>query len=121
MRAHAREVDFANKTVLATTDSHGSELQLSYDKLIVAVGSQPNTVGIPGVEENAFFLKEAEDSAKLHARLLSNLERASALSLQGDRYKDEIDRLLKVVVVGGGPTDENENEEIHCAMEDCLI
>jgi NADH:ubiquinone reductase (non-electrogenic) len=79
-------------------------LELSYDKLVVAVGAQPNTFGIPGVQEHALFLKEAEDSAKLHAKLLSNLEKAAALNHQGDKYKTEIDRLLKVVVVGGGPT-----------------
>ena len=56
------------------------------------------------MEEHGLFLKEAEDSAKLHARLLNNLERAAALSYQGDKYQAEIDRLLKVVVVGGGPT-----------------
>lgn len=104
VRADAREVDVANKVVRATTDSDGMELELSYDKLVVAVGSQPNTFGIPGVKENALFLKEAEDSAKLHARLLSNLEKAAALAHQGDKYRTEIDRLLKVVVVGGGPT-----------------
>lgn len=104
VRADAREIDFKGKKVRATCDSHGNELELSYDKLVIAVGSQPNTVGIPGVAENAFFLKEAEDSAKLSARLLSNLERAAALSLQGDKYQAEIDRLLTVVVVGGGPT-----------------
>ena len=54
------------------------------------------------MEEHGLFLKEAEDSAKLHARLLNNLERAAALSYQGDKYQAEIDRLLKVVVVGGG-------------------
>jgi len=32
------------------------------------------------------------------------LEKASALSVQGNKYRMEIDRLLKVVVVGGGPT-----------------
>lgn len=104
VRADAREIDVKGKKVLATCDCHGNQLELSYDKLVIAVGSQPNTVGIPGVEENAFFLKEAEDSAKLSARLLGNLERAAALSLEGDKYEAEIDRLLKLVVVGGGPT-----------------
>lgn len=106
VRADAREVDVQNKTVRATTDSDGLSLELSYDKLIVAVGSQANTFGIPGVKEHALFMKEAEDSAKLHAKLLSNLEKAAALSHQGDKYRAEIDRLLKVVVVGGGPTGE---------------
>lgn len=109
VRADAREIDVANKTVRATTDEGSMELELSYDKLVIAVGAQPNTFGIPGVQENALFLKEAEDSAKLHARLLSNLEKASALMRHGwrkdqDKCEKEIDRLLKVVVVGGGPT-----------------
>ena len=71
---------------------------------MISVGAQPNTFGIPGVQEHALFLKEAEDSAKLHAKLLSNLEKAAALNHQGNKYKAEIDRLLKIVVVGGGPT-----------------
>ncbi|KAL7541856.1 hypothetical protein ACHAXR_011308 [Thalassiosira sp. AJA248-18] len=104
VRADAREIDVANKKVRATTDSDGMELELSYDKLVIAVGAQPNTFGIPGVQEHGLFLKEAEDSAKLHARLLSNLEKAAALNHQGDKYRAEIDRLLKIVVVGGGPT-----------------
>jgi NADH:ubiquinone reductase (non-electrogenic) len=106
VRADARYVDVINKKVYATTDSEeGMALELSYDKLVVAVGAQPNTFGIPGVQEHALFLKEAEDSAKLHAKLLSNIEKASALSSQGgNRYRAEIDRLLKVIVVGGGPT-----------------
>ena len=108
VRADARDVDLANKTVRATTGEEQMELELSYDKLVIAVGAQPNTFGIPGVQENALFLKEAEDSAKLHSKLLSNLEKAAALMRVGgkhaDKYQQEIDRLLKVFVVGGGPT-----------------
>lgn len=48
------------------------------------------TRSIPGVREHGLFLKEAEDSAKLRARLLSNLEKAAALSHQGNRYAAEI-------------------------------
>lgn len=117
VRADAQDVDVANKRVVATTGAgeDGLELELSYDKLIVAVGSMPNTFGIPGVKEHGLFLKEAEDSSRLHARLLSNLERATGLLRHGSRtsndgshkknkYDEEIDRLLKIVVVGGGPT-----------------
>ena len=87
VRADARDIDVKNKKVRATTDADGLELELSYDKLVVAVGAQPNTFGIPGVEEHGLFLKEAEDSAKLHARLLCNLEKAAALNHQGDKYR----------------------------------
>jgi NADH:ubiquinone reductase (non-electrogenic) len=110
VRADAREVDVANKTVRATTGEDKMELELSYDKLVIAVGAQPNTFGIPGVQQHALFLKEAEDSAKLHSKLLSNLEKAAALMRVGgkgdqyDKYQKEIDRLLKVFVIGGGPT-----------------
>jgi len=105
VRAHAREVDTKNKSVKVTCGESGSELHLKYDKLIVAVGSVPNTFGIPGVAEHALFLKEAEDSTRLHAKLLSNLEKAAALMQYGaDQYEAEIDRLLRVVIVGGGPT-----------------
>ena len=33
-------------------------LELSYDKLVIAVGAQPNTFGIPGVQAHGLFLKE---------------------------------------------------------------
>jgi len=107
VRADARDIDVESKTVRATMGGSGTsdELHLSYDKLIIAVGAQPNTFGIPGVAEHALFLKEAADSSRLHAKLLSNLEKAAALMRHGKAEdEDEIDRLLKVVVVGGGPT-----------------
>lgn len=111
VRADARYVDVANKRVYASTgdDVNTADLELSYDKLLIAVGSQPNTFGIPGVKEHGLFMKEAEDSAKLQSRLLSNLERASALiKINGEdydgMYADEIDRLLTVMIVGAGPT-----------------
>lgn len=105
VRADARHIDVENKRVYATEDGV-LDLELSYDKLLIAVGAQTNTFGVPGVKEYGLFLKEAEDSARLHAKLLSNLERASALIGIGDygKYFDEIDRLLRIVVVGAGPT-----------------
>ena len=103
IRADARAIDAAKKTVSLKTGDGDKNLELPYDKLVIAVGAQPNTFGIPGVQENALFLKEAEDSAKLHARLLSNLERASAALACGE-CNQVVDALLTVVVVGGGPT-----------------
>lgn len=40
----------------------GSLIRLTYDYLIVATGAVPNTFGVPGVRENAFFLKETVDA-----------------------------------------------------------
>jgi NADH:ubiquinone reductase (non-electrogenic) len=36
-----------------------SKFELDYDFLVVAVGAQPATFGIPGVAEHACFMKEA--------------------------------------------------------------
>ena len=33
------------------------QYKLSYNRLVIAVGSLSNTFGVPGVEEHAFFLK----------------------------------------------------------------
>lgn len=110
VRADASDIDTHNKVVWATTGEEGLQLQLQYDKLVIAVGAQPNTFGIPGVKEHAQFLKEAQDSAQLHAKLLSNIEKAAALLRHGHHVnggnnqqhcQQEIDRLLKVIVVGG--------------------
>merc|ERR1719399_1701753 len=93
IRADARAIDAAKKTVSLKTGDGDANLELPYDKLVIAVGAQPNTFGIPGVQE----------SAKLHARLLSNLERAAAAIACGE-CNQVVDALLTVVVVGGGPT-----------------
>lgn len=39
VRADAREIDVHNKKVYATTDSDGMGLELTYDKLVIAVGA----------------------------------------------------------------------------------
>ncbi len=57
VHADARKVDLAKHVVRGMTNSGGMILELSYNKLVVAVGSQTNTFGIPGVKERALFLK----------------------------------------------------------------
>ncbi|CEP22814.1 NDI1 [Cyberlindnera jadinii] len=74
--------------------------EIKYDYLVSAVGAEPNTFGIPGVEENGCFLKEIPDSKKIRHKFIDSVERANLLP-KGD---PERKRLLTVVVVGGGPT-----------------
>jgi NADH:ubiquinone reductase (non-electrogenic) len=52
------------------------------------------------VKDHACFLKEAEDAQKIRRKVMSRIEQA-ALKGQG---QEEINRLLHMVVVGGGPT-----------------
>ncbi|AMD20296.1 HDL448Wp [Eremothecium sinecaudum] len=74
--------------------------EVKYDYLVTAVGAEPNTFGIPGVEEHGYFLKEIPHSIQIRRKFLSNVEKANLLP-KGD---PERKRLLTVVVVGGGPT-----------------
>ena len=75
-------------------------VELKYDYLISAVGAEPNTFGIPGVEKYGNFLKEIPHSLEIRKKFASNIEKANLLP----RGNPERKRLLSIVVVGGGPT-----------------
>ncbi|CAL9737421.1 rotenone-insensitive NADH-ubiquinone oxidoreductase, mitochondrial [Monosporozyma servazzii] len=75
-------------------------VEIKYDYLVSAVGAEPNTFGIPGVEKYGHFLKEIPDSIAIRNAISCNFERANFLP-EGD---PERKRLLTIVVVGGGPT-----------------
>eukprot|EP00955_Chlamydomonas_euryale_P073460 361751-Chlamydomonas_euryale.AAC.4 len=42
--------------------------RVSFDVLVVAVGEQPATLGVPGVAEHCFFMKEISDTVKLRTK-----------------------------------------------------
>ncbi|KAJ2724711.1 NADH:ubiquinone oxidoreductase [Coemansia sp. Benny D115] len=94
----------------------GEELKINYDYLVVGVGGTVNTFGTPGVEEHACFLKEMGDARKIRRRLMDSVEHASF----SDITEDERDRLLHMVVVGGGPTGIEYAGELHDFLEDDL-
>lgn len=48
----------------------GKVFELSYDKLVVAVGCYSQTFGTKGVKENALFLKDVGDARKIRNRIL---------------------------------------------------
>lgn len=101
--AEALDVDPVAKTVKVKSVS-GSDADavrdLKYDYLVVGVGAQPTTFGIPGVFENASFLKEIPDAQEIRVKVMNNIEKATTLPVSDPERK----RLLNFVVVGGGPT-----------------
>merc|ERR1712038_427467 len=101
-----------------------SKFNLSYDKLVSAVGTKSNTFGVPGIasEEEAFdhnptgtnlhhvfFLKQLEHARALRNRIIECFERASNNNIS----EAERSRLLTFLVVGGGPTSIEFASELH--------
>jgi NADH:ubiquinone reductase (non-electrogenic) len=103
--ASCDKIDLEGKVVYCTSkncyeDGFRPEFQIPYDILVVAVGEQPATFGIPGVEEHCYFMKEIPDSVGLRQRIQQQFELAA---LPGTKETD-MRRALHFVVVGGGPT-----------------
>ncbi|KAI5950930.1 NDE1 [Candida jiufengensis] len=73
---------------------------ISYDYLVVGIGAQPSTFGLPGVAEHSTFVKEIGDSARIKKTLIDLVEAANMLP-ENDKERK---RLLHVIVCGGGPT-----------------
>lgn len=82
---------------------------ISYDYLVVGVGAQSQTFGIKGVEEYGCFLKEVWDAQKIRTKLMDCIETAAFPG----QATEEIERLLHMVVVGGGPTGIEYAAELH--------
>lgn len=72
---------------------------LSYDYLVLALGSVPHYFGTKGAAEHAFPLRWMDDAIPLRHHVLTRFEEAATVSDPLARR-----RLLTVAVVGGGPT-----------------
>ncbi|KAF7369064.1 Mitochondrial external NADH dehydrogenase [Mycena venus] len=120
IEAEAQHVDVANKTVsfIDNSDIQGavSSTTIPYDYLVYAVGAEVQTFGIPGVTDHACFMKELNDAEKMQRRFLDCLESAA---FHG-QSQEEIERLLHIVVVGGGPTGVELSGELHDFLEEDL-
>ncbi|KAF2269755.1 FAD/NAD(P)-binding domain-containing protein [Lojkania enalia] len=102
--AEATKIDYAKKVVYINDDSEIkgdiSSTEVPFDMLVVGVGAENATFGIPGVREHGLFLKEVGDAQAIRKRIMDCCETATFK----DQHPDEVRRLLHMVVVGGGPT-----------------
>lgn len=94
-----------------------SKQYISYDHLVIACGAENATFGIKGVNEFACFLKEAWDARKIRTKLMDCIETAAFPG----QPESEIDRLLHMVVVGGGPTGVEYAAELYDFLHEDLI
>ncbi|KAI9492562.1 hypothetical protein BDB00DRAFT_430624 [Zychaea mexicana] len=120
VEAECTDVDPERKVITITDNSdikgQASTSELSYDYLIVGVGAMNQTFGIKGVEQYGCFLKEVWDAQKIRTKVMDCIETAAFPG----QSSEEIERLLHMVVVGGGPTGIEYAAELHDFLVDDL-
>ncbi len=91
--ADVLSIDTNNRNVITGSGN------FEYDVLVIATGAGTNFFGNTAMEANAFPMKSTVEALQLRHRLLHNFEDAID-------QKDELalQRLMTIVVVGGGPT-----------------
>ncbi|QWS32485.1 NAD(P)/FAD-dependent oxidoreductase [Curtobacterium aetherium] len=94
--AKVTKVDHANKTATITPEV-GAAWEESYDQIVMTAGAVSRTFPIPGVADEAIGLKTIEEAAAIRDKILTNFAKAANLPAGPERQ-----RLLTVVVVGGG-------------------
>ena len=108
-------VDRLQKTVqlAASHDDAGREItpaqSLSYDTLVIAVGSQTNDFGTPGAAEHTIKLDSPQAAKHFNERLINACIRAQTVP------RAEGSGLLTVTIVGGGATGVELAAELHAA------
>jgi NADH dehydrogenase len=91
--AEVTDLNLEDKVLLTSTGS------ISYDYLILAIGSQTTFFGLDSVERNGLYLKDLDNAISIRNQLLSCFELA-----EQEQDPERRSSLLTFVIVGGGPT-----------------
>jgi NADH:ubiquinone reductase (H+-translocating) len=91
--AQVQKVDTVAKEVITNEGTY------QYDSLVIATGATTNFFGNQHLEEHAFPMKSTVEALQLRHKLIHNFEDALHT-----KDADELQRLMNIVVVGGGPT-----------------
>ena len=73
--------------------------EIEYDVLAIATGADTNFFGNTVLKENAFPMKSTVEALQLRYKLIQNFEDALVI-----KSAAELEKLMTIVVVGGGPT-----------------
>lgn len=90
----AVDIDVDNHKVILAADD-----PIEYDYLIIAAGARDSYFGNDQWAEHAWGLKSLEDAERIERQILLNFELAEVATDRNER-----ERLLTYVLVGGGPT-----------------
>ncbi|OJU75120.1 MAG: FAD-dependent oxidoreductase [Bacteroidetes bacterium 47-18] len=90
--AEVQHIDSAQQTL------HTNIGPFNYTRLIIATGCTTNFFGNKAIEAYAFPMKSTPEALTLRNRILSNFEKALSAA------PEEMEGIMNIVVVGGGPT-----------------
>jgi NADH dehydrogenase len=90
-------VDFATRVVALRRLGGEGNAELPFDQLVVALGAENSTHGVPGAAEHTIPLKNLQDAVKLRDVAITALENAATTPDDSERAA-----LMTFVVIGGG-------------------
>ncbi len=90
-------IDLDGRIITIAREGERDKLRLTYDYLILALGSVTDESQFPGLREHALEAKSIEDVFRVRNHILTMLERAAV-----EEDPIERQRMLTFVVVGGG-------------------
>ncbi len=91
--AELKEIIFSQNKIITSNE------EINYDILVLALGTETNFFGNQQLIENAFPMKSTVEALQLRHKLISNFEDALLV-----KDPDQLQQLMNIVVVGGGPT-----------------
>ena len=91
--AEVQDIDLANRKVVTSVQT------FRYDYLVIAIGGVTGYFNHPEWEQHAPGLKTLEDALRIRRSILMSFEKA-----ESSREIEEQQRLMTIVVIGGGPT-----------------
>ena len=91
------EIDLEQKTVSFLPGPFTSPATLTFEHLVLAIGSIVDVSRVPGMAEHGYLMKTVGDAIRLRSGVLERLEEASVIKEESIRRK-----LLTFVIVGGG-------------------
>jgi NADH dehydrogenase len=90
-------LDLEKRSLILDGGKFTSNVQVTFDHLMLAPGAGVDLSRIPGMSEHSYLMRTVGDAMKLRAAIISRMEEANLLTRSEDRKA-----MLSFVVVGGG-------------------